>query len=957
MHDLDLFIFNHLQQPTQSQSLEALFCQEDSSFLDFATTHLQSPLEAHLIQLTRKLAAYLLSDQGEIELNRVVSCIKHFSKCTYPLGPDRYEATPAREHILKMLITIQESNTLRDSINHLFLPSYPSVHTMIRETLGLDSTISLQPYHVKQAVLSALFSHLRQDVGSCFASALAIVIQQEYPERLIKDLTELLSTGKLSRTIAEQTVFAHMNLFPCIGELFKPIHILDLYPKPIQCLAKAPGLQKAFLATNILSPENVESQIQQLLSQEPLLQKLKQTSGIITVHDILQISLLHHFKLSEQEVLYVLLHDGLHKNNLAQHLQQSPKKQTIYQYIEAYEQACRGFTSTTQNRLLKCWEYTLATLAEANLSTTTQHLMVALGMDANEDASLAALLQDYFQNTITSLKELLLKCEQTYNSAKAQLDYIERRISQPINDQESKILSLDHIRFRQEVNQALNEWNLLQNKINKLGSCSAFLLSFYTKTLSQYFKSCYDPLIQEFTYTYTDAPSGFRILYTHGRSHPHTWEPLYSINEFIQALTDFFSSTERDLLEKHPAAGIEEEISHCIQHLIAFLHTPRFQIASINRILKKHNQPENPNILNHLETIFYTPWVYISGGTVSSLISNYFENQQPITQINKTAENAHELAAFFSDALKDLPVGIQQYLEKNHNLIVSSPTHTFSIMANDPLFKDAWSNDWYSYTWLRDIWVKKQRLFIQSIVYSQAEIRQFIETFCSQQHMNSDILSACLDFCSDYSLTIPEFYEKMNRFFKQLFPNNTELLALLDRRLSAQFVHVTPYLSEQQLPQAIAEVSQYLGISSRITFEKFKDLIEQFVPKFSLLSSDDFRHIYMGLLMKSYQHIYTEEDLYVRLTSAMRHHQLTYPAPLLFGDTNWAHTYFGFILHPGTEEIDLWQFNYAGLKGRPINKKSRVFTLTTPWQLFSNPIDYGMPPPPGYRSHLPKGFF
>ncbi|EPP32933.1 hypothetical protein CP8484711_2275, partial [Chlamydia psittaci 84-8471/1] len=95
-----------------------------------------------------------------------------------------------------------------------------------------------------------------------------------------------------------------------------------------------------------------------------------------------------------------------------------------------------------------------------------------------------------------------------------------------------------------------------------------------------------------------------------------------------------------------------------------------------------------------------------------------------------------------------------------------------------------------------------------------------------------------------------------------------------------------PYTSDQQLPEVLDNLSSYLGISSRITYEKFNTLINQFIPNFSLLSSGEIRHLFKGLMMESYQRMYFEEDIFLRLATAMRHHNLAYPAPLLFGDSN-----------------------------------------------------------------------
>jgi hypothetical protein len=52
---------------------------------------------------------------------------------------------------------------------------------------------------VRRAVLSALLTPLRQTVGSCFATAPAIIVQREQPWQLIEDLFELLTRGRLSR--------------------------------------------------------------------------------------------------------------------------------------------------------------------------------------------------------------------------------------------------------------------------------------------------------------------------------------------------------------------------------------------------------------------------------------------------------------------------------------------------------------------------------------------------------------------------------------------------------------------------------------------------------------------------------------------------------------------------------------------------------------------------------------
>lgn len=962
MSRLDYFVFNSLIHKQKPQELDNIFCAEDDElFRAYQITALQSPLAAKNITLARNIARYILADNGELDIAKVVRAIEHLTSCLYPLGPHRQDETQSREHILHMLQAIKQESEIKERIKKLFVPSYTTIQNLIRHTLALDSGSALTPTHVRQAVLTALFSYLRQDVGSCFVTAFAIRIHQEYPTLFIKDMDHLLSSGKITRIVNSREISVPINLSGCIGELFKPVRILDLYPDPIMKLSLSPGLTHAFLAAGLVQTlDDPQIRIQQLLSHEYLMNKLQYIDETITANEIIESTLLHHYQISSHALQSLLYQEGLYSKQQVvfseEHTQHLSQNQRVYNYLTAYNAAKIAFIRDTQNPLLKSWEYTLATLADANNSFTLNHIRIALGWDAKDLQSIAHVIQQSVEQEVHDARKLIEKCEQTYNEARAQLDYIENRMKHPINAEDNKILLMDHIRFRQELNQALHDWNTAQEKAKKLLSLPNFVLSFYTKVLPQYFRSSYDAFIQEFSHMYDDIPAGFRILFTHGRSHPHTWSPIYSLKEFISFLSEFFSSTEGDLLSKHGIVGLEKEATTLINKIISHLQKTTFQESAILRILHAYQQPIPSSILNNLNKISHTPWVYVSGGTVDTLIQDYFENTEKVVRINKHPENAHELAAFFSDALKDLPSAIKNYLEDgSHNLLASSPTHVFSITAGSPLFRDAWNNDWYSYTWLRDVWMKQQQDFLKATLLYEQEIYTFIHRFCVKYNLNN-VAKDFHNFCSDYSLTLPELYDKASRFLKDVFPE-FPVLTLYQRRLAHTLVQDIPYISEQQIPEVLENICGYLGIASRITYEKFSNLIEQFVPKLSLLSSKNIRHLLIGLFMESYHRIYFEEDLFLRLTTAMRHYQLAYPAPLLFGDTNWAYSYFGFILHPGTQEIDLWKFNYAGLQGYPLENTQELFSVSQPWTLYANPIDYGMPPPPGYRSHMPKGFF
>nr|NGX51351.1 hypothetical protein [Chlamydiota bacterium] len=75
------------------------------------------------------------------------------------------------------------------------------IETLVRASVGLSEETKLTNDHLQQAVLSALLCPLRQVVGSCFATAPAIHIQNEQKERLLIDLYDLMMLSRLKRII------------------------------------------------------------------------------------------------------------------------------------------------------------------------------------------------------------------------------------------------------------------------------------------------------------------------------------------------------------------------------------------------------------------------------------------------------------------------------------------------------------------------------------------------------------------------------------------------------------------------------------------------------------------------------------------------------------------------------------------------------------------------------------
>ncbi|MDR1255283.1 MAG: hypothetical protein LBJ78_04670, partial [Puniceicoccales bacterium] len=76
----------------------------------------------------------------------------------------------------------------------------PVAHQAIRETLGLPPGAPITPKEAQQAALAALLSPLRQgDVGSCFATFVAINIHDTRPSEMLRDMASLIEKGFIER--------------------------------------------------------------------------------------------------------------------------------------------------------------------------------------------------------------------------------------------------------------------------------------------------------------------------------------------------------------------------------------------------------------------------------------------------------------------------------------------------------------------------------------------------------------------------------------------------------------------------------------------------------------------------------------------------------------------------------------------------------------------------------------
>src|SRR5262249_30996339 len=126
-------------------------------------------------------------------------------------------------------------------------------------------------------------------------------------------------------------------------------------------------------------------------------------------------------------------------------------------------------------------------------------------------------------------------------------------------------------------------------------------------------------------------------------------------------------------------------------------------------------------------------------------------------------ENENELLAFLIDAMKELPLSVQQMLDQdpNKSLLAFSPTHAFLCKPGWGLFKQGWESDTYTYTWIRDYWVAPQKKFLDSILLDVRMMDLLIHKFLNVIPPGYRPVAKNVLRGFDYGMSPPDFREKV----------------------------------------------------------------------------------------------------------------------------------------------------------------------------------------------------
>ena len=313
------------------------------------------------------------------------------------------------------------------------------------------------------------------------------------------------------------------------------------------------------------------------------------------------------------------------------------------------------------------------------------------------------------------------------------------------------------------------------------------------------------------------------------------------------------------------------ELSELTSAIIAHLRSPVFLESALNRFGSRR------------------PWAYISGGTMRHLVANYYGKELP-TLTERQIESPTDLFVFLLEAMKEMPDNESQgFLEDpTRSLLIQSPTHGFLFKPGLAPFRDGWLDRGNTYTWVRDQIIEPQRDF-----WSQ---------FWLTREMMAELVKS-LGLKLKYPLKRQRIWQFRDFLTKQV--GHEELIdSYLYQHLPFVDGGVVDAVMERIVPGASGGLhGQQINVK-RLYIECLK------------LSQKRFGSSVGG-------------DLSWKIRQSMPH-----PKPVIFADTNWPQSCFGFLVNPGTRELELWRTDYLGLEASPMSSWKLDGSETQPWGLY-----------------------
>lgn len=883
---------------------------------------IQEGCSARNVALARELSYLLIGEEGKLSLDALDHVIAVLEGALYGLGPRRRHDGVRRVHVLEVLKQLRDQPSFRRAIEGFQRPfSHLAGERLIRASLGLPEGVALTDGDAKRAALSALLTYLRQNVGSCFATAPAILVHEEHPLQFLRDLSDLLATGSLRRVVRGEVYSVPLSPSWGAGDLRRPLPLAHPLEKSPQRIWFSPGLGAALESVGLIEPrEELSVYHREMLAiLSPAAAKIGGGKPLFygTVEELLRSLIQQKHGLDEKWIeSFANRPTPLAQQDLSG-ASGGESEQRMELYQKELQVAFDAFKSVTDHALLKAWEFTVASFAETKFRLTKWNLYSSLGFGFEEPGGIGEKIHDRIALKLEEAKEEVEKQQELYDQVYYQVKHLEGRLQRAADEKQARWLKAEYMTQRNEAHTHAQLRDQAHRKAQQLAHLPNQLVDGYLTLFPSYFQEVYDANIRETVSSiYDDSPAGFRLIYKHGRSDTSQWTMIHGPDEFCQHLASFFIAVEGELRQDAFLAPFEDEIAFITTALVTHVKTDEFLESALARMAAAHKVPLVERPLENLDQVAKKPWVYTSGGTMKTLVQCYFGREEPPRSSESWMESPEELFAFLIELIRKIPTEeVERFWERRGSkLLMHSPTHAFLLLPGSEEMEALFKSPTYSYTWI------KERVILPTL-------RQLNQMRVDREGVE-EILRALLPKVSQgdvngrlkrlgglpASLSVPELRKWVSEELSRqgISGVKPELDALLYQQL--------PFTRRHQLSSHLLTVFKDLSPYLSCSLSDLETYLERHLRGAPpLISAKAFRQIALSLILCIEEKTYTSHNFPLLVAQAMRRQGLAFPAPFIFADSNWVTDYFAFLVNPGTEKLELWRVDGMGLSGAPMS--------------------------------------
>lgn len=912
------------------------------------STNLQQSCSVRNVMRARDLASLLIDDQGALDQERLERAIDVLTTNLHGLALGRELDLPRTQHMLAVLQQLQVDKVTRQALAAISRPERSMIaEKLIRETLRLEESHQVTDADTRRAALSACLCYLRQNVGSCFATAPAIIVQTEKLHVFLQDVNELLSTERLQRVAQGHEYTAPLTTSWGIGDLRRPVLVAATEHESPQPLWEAPGLQLGLEAAGV---DLSETNLKQLYFEALHKAGLSAGRRWMLVEDVFATLLRYLNDLDRSDIQdYETSLDRAPRRDLVEVAVQSATdargvRKRCEHYFKQLDEATGFFKALTDNALLKAWEFTLASFAETKANFSRWNLYKSLGFDHREPDGLADCLYQAVQARLDAVNDEVKEQTRQLEQIQLQVEYTGQRMRRASSERELKFMQTEYQSRVSEFRHAETLRDLTHRKAKILASLHQVLLDQLDERFPSFFQEVYDPDMREVASgPYDDSPAGFRLLCKHGRSHAAQWTLIYTPQEFIDSLASFLVSVEHELLYIDELEPVRDEIGPIITTLVAHVKSQVFIESALHRMARAHGAPILEDPLKHLDKLPKKPWSYTSGGTMAGLVASYFGQDSKPTDSSRWVENPTELLCFIIDTVRAIPQTLRQQFVAGLRrcILMHSPTHAFNLLPNLVPFRDSWQdNDQYTYTWVRDKWVLPAQQFYGQIVLERDAIQLFLKELGRQ--LPSELESAYWTLM--HSLAPRSSLLDLRNSILSRLRDDARFGLLNAASIDGLLFSEIPYTKSTRLRAKLEPIFSALSRSGHTrdllsTYDELMNLLKA-TP---LLSSSQVMRLCRLTFMAQHRSLTCAHNVAEDIDHHARQAGLIGPKPIRFADSNWVSDDFAFVINPASLKLELWRCHPNDHVGAPLDAWSHFLDGTQrepTWGIYQNPLEY-----------------